>query len=445
MLASAAQHLDEDGVLVVAIQNKLGLKYLAGYPEPNLGGYYYGVENRYEKTSIVRFGLKELKDLLVDIGLGYQYVYYPFPDYHFPVTVLGESAFCDGPKSLIGPLISLSQSRDKLRPDWRKPTFSMERAWNSVIDAGACDVLSNAFLVIAGKSAKSIESLHFHGGFAWHYSSDRYPAYATETSFVLSNNKKINVTRDYLAPAYERSDAIVHTPRSEPLYEGKLLWDDLVSIVNKPDWSCGLIVEWAKLWLAALGAKIQSGNDYALTVHGGLYDCTPTNCIRTDGGEFIFFDCEWEVTHNIPFKTLFIRAMYGSLINITSYAEPVAGTPLLLVDIIKRIADGCGLLVTDADIDEFIEFDSRIQSLINSGKSNVGGYRSSESVRINKIEIRSDFGDLEKKVSHLGETVKSLEWQLHLSNVRNDAFVNSLSWRITKPIRLIKQYFLSRS
>ncbi|MBM7331637.1 hypothetical protein JS562_53565, partial [Agrobacterium sp. S2] len=92
MLDHVVDLLEPDGVLVLAIENQMGLKYLAGFPEDHLGSRMVGVEDRYGKDTAVTFGRRELDNRLARAGLTHQSWFYPFPDYKLPVSVLAESA-----------------------------------------------------------------------------------------------------------------------------------------------------------------------------------------------------------------------------------------------------------------------------------------------------------------------------------------------------------------
>lgn len=85
-----ASCLKPGGKLYVAIENKLGLKYLAGYHEDHLGKPFVGIEG-YKKADKVRtFTRSELKSLLENNGFENTVFYYPFPDYKLPTVIYNE-------------------------------------------------------------------------------------------------------------------------------------------------------------------------------------------------------------------------------------------------------------------------------------------------------------------------------------------------------------------
>ena len=56
MLERVRSLVKPDGMLIIAIENQLGLKYFAGAPEDHLGQPMYGIEGRYRRDQPQTFG-----------------------------------------------------------------------------------------------------------------------------------------------------------------------------------------------------------------------------------------------------------------------------------------------------------------------------------------------------------------------------------------------------
>lgn len=80
------KYLKADGKFLIAIENKLGIKYFAGSPEDHTNEYFTGL-NDYANSSVRTFGKKELEELLLDCGFRDTKFYYPYPDYKFPEEI----------------------------------------------------------------------------------------------------------------------------------------------------------------------------------------------------------------------------------------------------------------------------------------------------------------------------------------------------------------------
>ena len=80
-------HLAPGGRLIIAIENKYGLKYFAGCREDHLGTYFSGIENYAAGGDVRTFGRGGLEKIFADCGAGGDYFYYPYPDYKFVTSL----------------------------------------------------------------------------------------------------------------------------------------------------------------------------------------------------------------------------------------------------------------------------------------------------------------------------------------------------------------------
>ena len=83
-------YLKPDGRLLVAIENRLGLKYFAGAEEDHLGTAFSGLRGYREADGVKTFSRRELQDLLEESGFPHLRFYYPWPDYKFPLEIFTE-------------------------------------------------------------------------------------------------------------------------------------------------------------------------------------------------------------------------------------------------------------------------------------------------------------------------------------------------------------------
>lgn len=80
--------LSKNGHLLLAIENKIGLKYLAGGKEDHYGTLFRSIESYPSYQGIRTFSKNELTDLVYKAGFKKVDFYYPFPDYKMPSSVL---------------------------------------------------------------------------------------------------------------------------------------------------------------------------------------------------------------------------------------------------------------------------------------------------------------------------------------------------------------------
>ena len=141
MLQKVRHYLKPNGKLLLAIENKMGLKYWAGAMEDHTGKMFDGLEN-YRKTEGVRtFSRKELECLLNENEFNTIQFYYPVPDYKMPMTVFSDEYLPEK-----GDLRNITAAYDRERYE----LFDEELIYDEICDERAFPLFSNSFLVIAG-------------------------------------------------------------------------------------------------------------------------------------------------------------------------------------------------------------------------------------------------------------------------------------------------------
>lgn len=134
--------LKPGGKILVAIENRLGLKYWAGATEDHVGELFEGLEG-YPKTGYAKtFSQPELNRIMEQAGfLKYTY-FYPYPDYKLPTVIYSDDYL---PK--VGEL-----SQNKVNFDrHRVSLFQEEQVFDSLIEDGLFPLYSNSYFVIIEK------------------------------------------------------------------------------------------------------------------------------------------------------------------------------------------------------------------------------------------------------------------------------------------------------
>lgn len=144
-IRKVASCLKPGGKLYVAIENKLGMKYFAGYHEDHLGRPFAGLEGYRKSDKVKTFSYSQLKNLLLENGFDDTYFYYPFPDYKLPTVIYSddviENADIDFPEQSNYDLPVLQN-------------FNMNKVFESLKGASERRMLANSFLVEAVKREK---------------------------------------------------------------------------------------------------------------------------------------------------------------------------------------------------------------------------------------------------------------------------------------------------
>lgn len=132
--------LQPDGVVFIAIENKMGMKYWAGCKEDHFGKAYVGIEDYAGMTGIRTFSNVELDRLLRGAGFSDNVFYYPYPDYKFPTAIYSD-AYLPRYGMLTDNLRNLDMERYRV--------FDEAKAFNNIIRDSMFPFFSNSYLVLA--------------------------------------------------------------------------------------------------------------------------------------------------------------------------------------------------------------------------------------------------------------------------------------------------------
>ena len=164
------KHAKESGRIIVAIENRLGMKYFAGAREDHLGTFYSGIEDYPEGGPAQTFSRPALEQIFKTAGCRDMHFYYPYPDYKFMSTL-----YSDRRLPQVGELRNnqLHLDRDRML------LFDEQRAFDGVIREEVFPIFSNSYLVVLGGDSEVVYSK---------YSNDRAPQLAIRTDIVDSRD-----------------------------------------------------------------------------------------------------------------------------------------------------------------------------------------------------------------------------------------------------------------
>lgn len=134
----AMKHLQPGGRLVIAIENRLGLKYFAGCREDHVGLYFEGIEGYTNTDGVITFSKDELKNILTECGCENIQIRYPYPDYKFPIAIYSDD-YLPKEGELNMNVLNMDQSRQLL--------FDESKVYDSMEGTNLFPIFSNSFLV----------------------------------------------------------------------------------------------------------------------------------------------------------------------------------------------------------------------------------------------------------------------------------------------------------
>ena len=142
MLRNAKGMLKENGKLIIAIENKMGLKYIAGATEDHTGKAFDGINGYVGVKHVKTLSKNELEGLLRNVGYSEWEFYYPFPDYKMPTIVYSEKM---QPKA--GDLRNIVNVYDRDR----YITFDEQAAFDQLCEDDKFEYFANSFLIFASR------------------------------------------------------------------------------------------------------------------------------------------------------------------------------------------------------------------------------------------------------------------------------------------------------
>lgn len=90
-LSEIKKLLKKDGRILIAIENRLGLKYFSGAPEDHTDQYFLGLDNYINNNTVRTFSKNEMVNIINKSGYKFYKFYYPYPDYKFPSEIFTDS------------------------------------------------------------------------------------------------------------------------------------------------------------------------------------------------------------------------------------------------------------------------------------------------------------------------------------------------------------------
>lgn len=389
-------HLKKDGRLIIAIENKYGLKYFAGCKEDHLGTYFSGIENYPQGGGVRTFSRRGLERIFERCGIVEYHFYYPYPDYKFMRTLYSDTHL-PGRGELTDNMRNFDADRMVL--------FDEKSAYDGLVGDGLFPLFSNSYLVVAGRGVDT--------GFV-KYSNDRAPEYAIKTEIAATLQGE-RVVRKYpltigakehvrsMALAYEKLVERYRGGRLEinrcrlvedggELYaefeflEGVSLLDLMNGCLDRGD------MERFKGYFREYIERVGYNSEYPVTD----FDLIFSN-ILVQGDVWTLIDYEWTFGRTVSTKELAFRAVYYLVLE-----EEKRGR--LKTDWILE-----ELGITEKDAENYWEQEKEFQRFVAGGRMTLMQMRDlighrlmdplgwidryQDSGNVNRVQIYEDFGE----------------------------------------------------
>ncbi len=399
--------LKPGGVLLIAIENQLGLKYFCGYNEDHVDIPFYGIEDRYNKATAVTFGKKELKRILNRVGFPTVEFQYPFPDYKIPRAVFTSDAFHQE-SFRSAEIISQMEVRD-YSGDFTA-SFDQALAVDVLCRNGMMEDMSNSFLVLAAPGRELPAQFRKKDWLGSFYTTDRMNAYNVQTGFFM-NNGEIVVHKELLSADLAKGiphGILEHTLETALYTDGKNLENEYRTCATMNDYTrfSSLIALQIEFIENNAIKKLNLNNPSVSEIHPDFIDAIPSNLILRNGALFLI-DKEWKVRKTVSVGALLMRTV-DALCALKSSAPELSKASLI------KFLNRSGYRIDDGIINEYEMLTNEIVSQVYTGAEpdirlfeNHPFWKLLVSVRDKLIEKKKNFPDtgivVDRLCSHIDE------------------------------------------
>lgn len=325
--------LQDNGVLALAIENKLGAKYFSGCREDHTNRHFDGLID-YPDRSPVTFSRNELKELLSASGFNNIQFYHLFPDYKLPETIIKED---DEVLSLYPynwiktPFEDYSGRRLHLFPEllFLKSITKAKLLWD----------FSNSFLVLAAKSGNV--NLKTDWLIKKFYNQETHKPVFHHTAALLKDPEKgYIVERKPVFPGeneYSQENLVYSLEGESNFVHGDSLKVDVNRAIVLDAYRENLLNIMRNInavMIKEFGGGETDTEGYPL-VSGEAADYTFFNIIKSEDGKYNFIDRKWRFKDSIPADFV----LYRNLCHVEFLFGPFIPRedPLDLIEFMKEI------------------------------------------------------------------------------------------------------------
>jgi len=157
MLSKAIGALSPGGKLIIAIENRLGAKYLTGWPEDHLGTSWSGIAG-YPVTAGAQEGIRtfdrvEWQSLCSELGVKHRF-FFPLPDYKLPKAFISDSGVqAPGVNAIWGRHVSVN--RTTVAPPSAPARFQQ----NALYRSGLLSSCADSFGIVLAVKEEALEGV----------------------------------------------------------------------------------------------------------------------------------------------------------------------------------------------------------------------------------------------------------------------------------------------
>ena len=323
--------LKPNGILLIAIENRFGIKYFNGAVEDHTSRLFSGINNYAGINSVKTFTKGELDELLNHIGFDDFKYYYPVPDYKFPEVLYTDQSL---------DLMNFNIRNNVYNAD-RLLLYNEEEVFNSLTKEGIAEHFFNSFIVeiFNGEKESGNETVIYAK-----FNNDRKDRFKISTKIIEDNNglkveksamnDKAQKHLDWMMSYYNNQKevgAFINTPLQKkdnvvltPFVKGETLEKILLSFLKNKDRNSfeKVICDFTHELLLETESKDDYFTEKFIKVFGETFYDRVLSCKKDTNIDLIFpnilikegkghvIDYEWVFDFWVPQEFVIWRSIY---------------------------------------------------------------------------------------------------------------------------------------
>ncbi|OPX60228.1 MAG: hypothetical protein A4E25_00513 [Methanobacterium sp. PtaB.Bin024] len=331
LLKQLKSALKTSGLLIVGIENKIGLKYWSGSPEDHTGKVFDSIQDYPDKGPIT-FSKREIESLLKDAGFSNISFLYCFPDYKFASTIISDRG--DGRGYYLHNWIEIPFKSQSIS---RNYNFHEGLAIKTLSEAGLLKEFANSFLIIASKDDSKTLSPEWIIRKISVNRKDEFKCITTLNTDPMRVEKKRMIGTDKDVILENNGIKIKHKVGTRKWEEGNLMIFNVYKSLFKDDWKKEIldILELYYNKLTINYSEMVDDEGYPFLKETDI-DYTIGNLIESHD-DLVFIDNEFDVDH-IPADYVFYRCIKFNIVECNDYflRKKIVNTDKFIIELIKN-------------------------------------------------------------------------------------------------------------
>ena len=465
--------LKEDGVILIALSNRLGLKYFSGFREEHTNQFFMGIDGYLDVNHIRTFTKTELINIIQNANFDNYKFFYPYPDHEFP-QIINTDKFVN----------KIPYNKKPIYFDERSYLFSEDILNQSLANDNLADYFSNSFLIEIRNSDNQFESddIDFVK-----INNNRKSEFQTVTIIhsnnIVSKHPLLPEAEIHIKKMYDESKSkfgkIKYLPckfKKNHIYYEFLKGNSLENLImesilqNDKKKFFKLIED----YYDALFYKSSESNKFTTDKFLSIFkekskekfhchdnsnlDLNFSNIFIIDN-EFVAIDYEWLFDFKVPIEYIFYRTInyyiesnrlfrnFISLVEIFRHFNlNISNIELFKTwdkHLFKYMSSNIQInkhkIIPKENLDYAEKVDKYLEILLDSESINSNKFESlKRDIVLNQRKI---INKKNKEIAKKNEEIAKKNKKIRQKDKKIKKLVNSQSWKITKPLRKFKKIF----